>query len=143
MVEDVTEQQLQQAQKMEAVGNLAGGLAHEFNNLFLIIFGNLDLLQGDLDDNPAAMQQIDTIFQACLRGADLTRQLLAFSRRQPLQPKRIDINDLIGNTTRLLARTLGESVAIDLRLGATLWPVHVDVAQLEAALVNLAINARD
>src|SRR5689334_2460553 len=126
---------------MEAVGNLAGGLAHEFNNLFLVIFGNLDLLQADLADNPAAMQKIETIFQAGLRGADLTRQLLAFSGRQPLQPTRIDINDLIGNTTRLLARTLGDRVAIDLQLGASLWPVHVDGAQLRTALTNLAINA--
>ncbi|HEY4773819.1 MAG TPA: PAS domain S-box protein, partial [Xanthobacteraceae bacterium] len=137
------ENQLRQAQKMEAVGNLTGGLAHDFNNLLMIIIGNIDLLQEDVASIPAASEKVETILQASLRGADLTRQLLAFSRRQPLQPTRIDVDELLHNTTRLLERTLGEHIAVKLRPTVGLWPVNVDKAQLEAALVNLAINARD
>ena len=121
VLEDVTEsreieQQLQQAQKMEAVGNLTGGLAHDFNNLLTIIIGNLDLLQTDVAGNQPAAQKVETILQAAERGADLTHQMLAFSRQQPLNPRCIDINDLIGSTTRLLTRTLGENVTVDLQL---------------------------
>jgi len=148
VVEDVTrrkliEQQLQQAQKMEAVGNLTGGLAHDFNNLLLVIIGNLDLLSLDVAGNPAAEEKIATVLEASLRGAELTKQLLAFSRRQPLQPKRVDVNALIADTMRLLTRTLGETITYDVRMGQDLWPVFVDQAQLESALVNIAINARD
>jgi PAS domain S-box-containing protein len=148
VIEDVTErkaieQQLQQAQKMEAVGSLTGGVAHDFNNLLTIMIGNLDLLQMDLAGNGPAEHKVETILQAALRGSDLTRQMLAFSRRQPLQPKRVDANELIGNTTRLLTRTLGEHVTVDLRTASGLWPILVDGSQLEAALVNIAINARD
>jgi PAS domain S-box-containing protein len=148
VVEDVTErkateQQLRQAQKMEAVGNLTGGLAHDFNNLLLIIIGNLDLLKEEIADNPSALEKVETTLQAGLRGADLTRQMLAFSRRQPLHPKRTDVNQLISNTTRLLTRTLGEDITVQLRIAARPWPVLVDDAQFEATLVNIAINARD
>jgi PAS domain S-box-containing protein len=148
VLEDVTdsravEQQLQQSQKMEAVGNLTGGLAHDFNNLLTVMIGNLDLLQSDVAGNRAAEQKLVTIQQAAERGADLTHQLLAFSRRQRLSPRRIDVNELIGNTARLLARTLGENIAVDMRLCHELWPVIADASQLEAALVNIAINARD
>jgi PAS domain S-box-containing protein len=148
VIEDVTErkaieQQLQQAQKMEMVGSLTGGVAHDFNNLLTIMIGNLDLLQLDLADNAPAEHKVETILQAALRGSDLTRQMLAFSRRQPLQPKRVHVNALIGDTTRLLVRTLGENITVDLRTAAELWPTLVDGSQLEAALVNIAINARD
>ncbi len=148
VVEDVTErkaieEQLQQAQKMEVVGQLTGGMAHDFNNLLMVIIGNLDLLQDDVVGNPAAARKVETILQASLRGADLTRQMLAFSRRQALQPSRIDVNDLISNTARMLERTLGTEITVDLRIGADPCPVSVDAAQLEAALVNIAINARD
>jgi len=148
VVEDVSrrkliEQQLQQAQKMEAVGNLTGGLAHDFNNLLLIIIGNLDLLSLDVAGNAAAKEKIETILEASLRGAELTKQMLAFSRRQPLQPKRVDVNALIDDTMRLLTRTLGETITYDVRMGKDLWPVFVDHAQLESTLVNIAINARD
>jgi PAS domain S-box-containing protein len=148
VLEDVTEsravgQQLQQSQKMEAVGNLTGGLAHDFNNLLTIMVGNLDLLQVEVGGNRAAEQKVATILQAAERGADLTHQLLAFSRRQHLSPRRVQVNELISNTTRLLARTLGENITVDVRLADDLWPVTADPGQLEAALVNIAINARD
>jgi CheY-like chemotaxis protein len=128
---------------MEAIGNLTGGVAHDFNNLLTIIIGNLDLLQEDVAGNPAAEQKIETILQASERGTDLTRLMLAFSRRQPLQPKSVDVNGLIRSTTRLLNRTLGEDIAIALRPGADVEPALVDEPQLETALLNIAINARD
>ncbi len=148
VVEDVTdrravEQQLRQAQKMEAVGNLTGGLAHDFNNLLLIMIGNLDLLAEDVAAIPSAAETLETILQAALRGAELTRQMLAFSRRQPLQPSRVAINELVGNTMKMLGRTIGQTVDIRLRVANGLPAVFIDVAQLETALVNIAINARD
>jgi PAS domain S-box-containing protein len=147
-VEDITERkamenQLQHAQKMEAVGNLTGGLAHDFNNLLTIIIGNLDLLQSELAGNPSAEEKIQTVIEASERGSELTRQLLAFSRRQSLQPKLVDVNALVGKTTQLIARTLGGNLTIDVRSARELWPVRVDAAQLESALINIAINARD
>jgi PAS domain S-box-containing protein len=148
VTEDVTErkgveEQLRQAQKMEAVGNLTGGVAHDFNNLLTIIIGNLDLLQQDVAGNQEAEQKIETILQASERGTDMTRLMLAFSRRQPLQPKSVDVNRLIRGTTRLLNRTLGENIAIALRPGPDVEPALVDESQLETALLNIAINARD
>ena len=148
VVEDVTERkqlddQLRQAQKMEAVGNLTGGIAHDFNNLLTVIIGNLDLLREDVAGHVEAEQKIDTIAQAAERGADLTRHMLVFSRRQPLQAEEIDVNTLIAGTTRLLSRALGGNIAVTLRTGADLPPVLVDSAQLETALLNIAINARD
>jgi PAS domain S-box-containing protein len=148
VVEDVTEQrsvqqQLQQAVKMEAVGNLTGGLAHDFNNLLTVIIGNLDLLQEEVAGYRPAEQKVEAILKASLHGAELTRQMLAFSRRQPLKPTRVNIADLVTNTARLLTRTLGENVTIELQSVPEPWPVLVDAAQLEAAIVNIAINARD
>jgi PAS domain S-box-containing protein len=138
-----TEEQLRQAQKMEAVGNLTGGLAHDFNNLLGVVIGNLDLLRerqtGDADADELARESLD----AALRGADLTRRLLAFARRQPLQPTRTDVNRLIAGIVKLLERTLGEEIQITLDLSHDTWPVVVDPAQLESSLTNLATNARD
>ncbi len=134
---------LRQAQKMEAVGNLTGGMAHDFNNLLGVIIGNLDLLREAPSGDPDTDEYIGEALSAALRGADLTRRLLAFARRQPLQPARIDVNELIGGIVRLLARTLGEEIQITLDLNPDLWPVVVDPAQLESSLTNLATNARD
>jgi PAS domain S-box-containing protein len=148
VIEDMTERkgvedQLRQAQKMEAVGNLTGGVAHDFNNLLTVIIGNLDLLREDIAGDPAAEQKIEAILQASERGADLTRLMLAFSRRQPLQSKPVDVNRLIRNTARLLSRTLGEAISIELQPGTEVAHALVDESQLETALLNISINARD
>jgi two-component system CheB/CheR fusion protein len=137
------EAQLHQAQKMEAIGNLTGGMAHDFNNMLGVIIGNIDLLRDlkgeDSDIDELTREALDAAF----RGADLTRRLLAFARQQPLRPQHVDVNELVSGITRLLRRTIGEDVEISLDLAAELWPVVVDPAQLEASLTNLATNARD
>ena len=138
-----TEEQLRQAQKMEAIGNLTGGMAHDFNNLLGIIIGNLDLAGEYAKGSKDADELVEEALEAAWRGADLTRRLLAFSRRQPLRPVQLDINDLVANTVRLLGRLLGEDIEVELALAEGLWPVTVDPAQLEASLANLATNARD
>ena len=148
VTEDITErkgveEQLRQAQKMEAVGNMTGGVAHDFNNLLTVIIGNLDILLEDVAGNDAAEQKIETILQASERGADLTRLMLAFSRRQPLQSKPVDVNQLIRNTARLLNRTLGEDISIEVQPGTDVQRALVDESQLETALLNISINARD
>ncbi len=139
-----SEKQLHHAQKMEAIGNLTGGMAHDFNNLLGVIIGNLDLLGDRLkgrSDDAALLSQ--SALEAALRGADLTRRLLAFARQQPLQPQRIDVNKLVDGITKLLGRMLGEHIEISLDLANDLWPVVADPAHLEAAITNLATNARD
>ena len=138
-----TEEQLRQAQKMEAIGNLTGGMAHDFNNLLGIIIGNLDLLRDRQTGDPDADELTGEALEAALRGADLTRRLLAFARRQPLQPTRTEVNELIAGIVRLLERTLGEQVKITLDLDPDTWPVVIDPVQLESSLANLANNARD
>ena len=148
VLEDMTqrfalEAQLRQAQKMEAIGQLTGGLAHDFNNLLLVILGNLGLLleirAGDGEVEEICREARD----AALRGAELIRSLLAFARRQPLRPEPIDVNALINSHFRLLQRTLGEQIEVTVDLAPRVWTVMADTAQLEAALVNLATNARD
>jgi two-component system, cell cycle sensor histidine kinase and response regulator CckA len=138
-----TEAMLQQAQKLEAVGQLTGGLAHDFNNLLGIVIANLDLLKEEIGGNPNARELAEQALEASLRGAELTRQLLAFSRQQPLQPKTIGLNDIVATTTDLLRRTLGEAIEIRLKLADDICPAMADPAQVESALVNLAVNARD
>jgi len=128
---------------MEAFGNLTGGLAHDFNNLLGIIIGNLDLLREGGYRNAAAEELVDDALDAARRGADLTRRLLAFARRQPLRPHPIEPNDLVAGIVGLLRRTLGESIEITLDLAPNVWVVRADPAQLEASLANLATNARD
>jgi signal transduction histidine kinase/CheY-like chemotaxis protein len=137
-----TEERLRQSQKMEAIGNLTGGMAHDFNNVLAVVIGSLELLQERKIDEESN-KLVNTAIGAALRGADLTRSLLAFARRQPLKPQRIEIKDLIGNTTKLLKRTLGENIEITVDLSSNTWPVVIDPAQLESSLVNLANNARD
>lgn len=137
------EHQLVQAQKMEAIGNLTGGMAHDFNNLLGIVIGNLDLARSRVADDEGLFEIIDDAHNAAWRGADLTRRLLAFARRQPLRPERVNVNELISNTVRLLGRLLGEDIEVSLQLADNIWPVTADPAQLEAGLANLATNARD
>ncbi len=134
------ETQLRQAQKMEAVGRLTGGLAHDFNNLLAVIQGNAELLADRIGDVDHSAQ---TILRAAERGAELTQRLLAFSRQQPLHPQAIDLSALIGDISDLLARTLGETVEITIGGSPNLWRALVDQSQMENALINLAINARD
>jgi PAS domain S-box-containing protein len=138
-----TERLLLQAQKIEAIGNLTGGIAHDFNNLLTIILGNLDYLKLRVRDDPDCEIHIDASLRAAMRGADLTQRLLAYSRRQPLKPEATDINKLISNITQLISRTLGEHVEIKTVLAAGLWPAMIDANQLENAIINLSINARD
>ncbi|MCC6777407.1 MAG: PAS domain-containing protein [Hyphomicrobiales bacterium] len=147
-VQDLTERRqneaaLRQAQKMEAVGALTGGVAHDFNNLLTVIIGNLDLLKEEVADRPLELEKIDAVLDASLRGQELTRQMLAFSRRQPLRPTCVDLNELVAQTTMLLGRILGETVRIKVVAGAPNCGVCVDHAQLETALLNMAINSRD
>ncbi len=138
-----SEQQLRQAQKMEAVGHLTGGIAHDFNNLLTAILGNLEMLQDRVELDPSARKFMDIAFRAADRGADLTQRLLAFSRKQTLSPEAADINKLVQRVTELMRRTLGEDIEIETVLAGGLWPATVDPGQLESALLNLAINARD
>jgi PAS domain S-box-containing protein len=141
------ELRLVQAQKMEAIGNLTGGLAHDFNNLLGIIIGNLDLLRAQpgngVTKDPNLNQLSNEALDAALRGADLTKRLLAFARRQTLQPQRTDLNELIEGISKLLRRTLGTDIEIKLDLEPKAWAANVDPSQLGASLINIVNNARD
>jgi PAS domain S-box-containing protein len=139
----VTEDKLRQSQKLEAIGQLTGGLAHDFNNLLSIILGNLELLNERLEGKDMLRQLTQVAMRATLRGADLTQRLLAYARRQPLQPRRTDINQLVDNVAEILTRTLGETIQLETRLGSDVWATQIDPGQLENALINLAVNARD
>lgn len=145
MVVDVTDQvqaeeQLRHAQRMEAVGKLTGGVAHDFNNLLAVIMGNSEIIRDRLgDDDPA----VRAVTSAAKRGADLTQRLLSFSRQQPLRPRAADIVVLTRGIAGMLSRTLGETIAIEVKPPSKLWSVRVDTGELENAILNLAINARD
>jgi PAS domain S-box-containing protein len=139
----LAEEQLIQAQKMEAVGQLTGGIAHEFNNMLTVITGTIDILADGVKGNPNLAAITKLISDAADRGARLTSSLLAFSRKQPLQPSEIDVNDLIEEVVQLLSLTFGRHVDIVTKLADDAWPALVDRAQLNSALVDLAINARD
>jgi signal transduction histidine kinase len=138
-----TEALLHQSQKMEALGQLTGGLAHDFNNHLGIIIGNLDLLGDGSTLNADQKELVDEALTAAFNGAELTRRLLAFARRQPLRPARIEVNKQIEEITKLLRRTLGERIEIALNLDATIPAITADPSQLETAIANLANNARD
>jgi PAS domain S-box-containing protein len=138
------EEALRQSQKMDAVGQLTGGVAHDFNNLLQIIIGNLDTVQRNLPAESARLARAAANAMAgARRAASLTQRLLAFSRRQPLDPKPINVNTLVNGLSELIHRTLGETISVETVLGAGVWQVEVDPSELEAAIINLAVNARD
>ncbi len=138
------EEALRQAQKMEAVGQLTGGVAHDFNNLLTVILGGLDTIRRSKPEDTARVSRaVEMARQAGQRAASLTGRLLAFSRRQPLEPKPIDLNVLVRDMTDLLHRTLGEQIELEGVLPPRLWTVEVDKNQLETAILNVALNARD
>jgi signal transduction histidine kinase len=138
-----TEDRLHQAQKMEAVGQLTGGIAHDFNNLLAVIQGNAEMMNEGHRDGEDLTREIEAIVRASERGADLTRQLLAFSRKQTLRLRKVQVNELIGSMIGLLKRTLGPGVEIRFVPQDAECFAHVDPGQLENAILNLAINARD
>ena len=137
------EEQFSQSQKMQAVGQLAGGVAHDFNNVLTAIIGFSDLLLTSHRPSDPAFQDIMNIKQNANRAASLVRQLLAFSRRQTLRPQVLALGDVLADLSILLDRLLGEKVDLDLMHGRDLWPVKADLNQLEQVIVNLAVNARD
>jgi PAS domain S-box-containing protein len=139
----VAEEHLIQAQKMEAVGQLTGGIAHEFNNLLTVITGTIEILADGVKGDPSLVSITKLISDAADRGARLTSSLLAFARKQPLQPTEIHVNELIGEVIQLLSLTFGRHIKIATKLSGDAWPALVDRAQLSSALVDLAINARD
>jgi PAS domain S-box-containing protein len=147
-VRDITqkraaEAQLIQALKMESLGQLTGGIAHDFNNMLTVITGTIEILADGVKDIPHLATITKLIGDAADRGASLTASLLAFARKQPLQPAEIDVNELVSEAVRLLAPVLGRHIEVETALSSDAWPAFVDRSQLSAALVNLAINARD
>ncbi len=138
-----TEEALRQSQKMEAIGQLTGGVAHDFNNLLTVIIGNIEILGRNLPAQHEMQRMVAGALRGASRAALLTERLLAFSRRQPLMPQTVSANTLVAGMSDLLRRTLGETVAIETVLAGGLWPAFVDASQLENALINLAVNARD
>jgi len=136
-------QKLRQSQKMEAVGQLTGGVAHDFNNLLTVILGNAELLIEKLCGQPRLTRSAEIVLEAAERGAALTKSLLAFARRQTLEPRPVDVNRQILGMQDLLARTLGEHIECRFALGRDVWLAMVDPVQLETAILNLALNARD
>lgn len=142
-----TQEQLAASQKMEAVGQLSGGIAHDFNNLMMIVLGNLETIERHTKTLPGPPSNLQRAVTNALRGAHraaaLTSRLLAFSRRRPLNPKPLDLNNFLGGAAEFMQRSLGESVQIQAVGAAGLWQIEVDPNHLESALLNLAINARD
>ncbi|MBL6939975.1 MAG: response regulator [Alphaproteobacteria bacterium] len=145
---DVSEQKaletkFAQSQKMQAVGQLAGGVAHDFNNLLTVIIGNSEFLLMRHQAGDPSFKEINEIHQNALRAANLVRQLLAFSRKQTLQPRVLALREAIGELGQLLRRLVGDTIDVKMEYGADLWPVHADEAQLSNAIINLVVNARD
>ena len=138
------EAQLRQVQKMEAVGQLTGGIAHDFNNMLAVVVGGIDLAQRRLNGpRREVLMHLQNAMEGATRAAALTRRLLSFARSEPLLPERVDSKELIGGMSDLLDRTLGERIKINVKLASDTWPTYVDPHQLENAIVNLAVNARD
>ncbi len=148
LTEDITdrkrmESQLLQAQKMQAIGQLTGGVAHDFNNLLTVILGNAEILLDEIKSDDPHHKLVEPIISAAERGASLTQLMLAFARRQALEPSTFDLNEVVRRMNALLRRTIGESVEVDLRLAKSLWTVTADIRQMETAIVNIVLNARD
>jgi two-component system cell cycle sensor histidine kinase/response regulator CckA len=146
--EDITERrllerQLLQSQKMDAIGRLAGGIAHDFNNLLGVILGQTELLQGELGSNPSVHRRAEAIDQSARRAAELTKQLLAFSRQQLIEPRVVDTNAIVRDVEKLLKRLIGEDVELTIHLQSNAGNIKIDPSQLEQILMNLAVNARD
>jgi signal transduction histidine kinase len=140
---EANEAQVRQAQKMEAIGHLTGGVAHDFNNILTVITGTIEILEDAVKDRPHLALITDMISAAASRGADLTKHLLAFARQQPLQPRSTDVNALVIDDARLLRSTLGEQIEIDSMLAHDAARALIDPSQLSTAILNLALNARD
>lgn len=139
----VAEAALMQAQKLEAVGKLTGGIAHDFNNMLQIIGGNLQLLRRNLGGDETAQRRLESAVGGVEKGARLSSQLLAFASRQPLQPQDVDLGDLLSQMSELLSGALGRAIRMDVDIEPKLWPVFADIGNLQAAILNLAVNARD
>src|SRR5690606_683767 len=129
------EARLLQAQKMEAIGQLTGGIAHDFNNLLGIVIGNLQLLERGVADTPSMARKVNTAMRAAVRGADLTRRLLALARRQIFDPSVVDLNHQLSGLAELMQRTLGESIEVRMVQANSLWRTRVDAGQLENAIL--------
>src|SRR6185437_6968256 len=141
---EAAEAQLRQVQKMEAVGQLTGGIAHDFNNMLAVVVGGIDLALRRLNGpRREVMTHLNNAMEGATRAAALTRRLLSFARSEPLLPERVDSTELIAGMSDLLDRTLGERIRVSIDLARDAWPIYVDTHQLENAIVNLAVNARD
>ncbi|WP_283811665.1 PAS domain S-box protein [Bradyrhizobium sp. UNPF46] len=147
LTEDITdrkriEAQLAQAQKMEAIGQLTGGIAHDFNNLLTVVLGNAEVLKQEINSDELR-KLVEPIIAAAERGASLTQLMLAYARRQALEPSTFDLNEVVTHMNALLRRTIGENVEVELRLAKSLWSVTADIRQTETAILNIVLNARD
>jgi signal transduction histidine kinase len=138
-----SEAKLRHAQKMEAIGQLTGGMAHDFNNLLTVVLGSADTLIDSLEDKGGLRKIAESIRDSALRGATLVARLLAFARRQALTPEPVDINELVDGLEDLLRRTIGENIKVNITRGEGLWRTNIDAVQMENAILNLALNARD
>jgi signal transduction histidine kinase/CheY-like chemotaxis protein len=141
--QDKLQGQLQQAQKMESVGRLAGGVAHDFNNMLGVIIGHADLAVAQLPPDQPVQASLTEIREAAVRSANLTRQLLAFARKQIIEPKVLDLNETVEGMLKMLHRLIGEDVQLNWQPGLKLWPVNMDPSQVDQILANLCVNARD
>ena len=138
-----SEEQLRQWQRVEAIGRLAGGVAHDFNNLLMTILGCSEILLRDFDPRDPRREEVEEIRRAAQRATSLTHQLLAFGRRQVLQPQVLGLNEIVENMNRMLRRLIGEDIQFLTILAPGLWPVKVDPGQIEQVIMNLVVNARD